>query len=111
MLDKEILRLMAEAERMMDEGKIPFVMAPGPKGIHERLAVSEAIMEDFGLTQGQNVNTILRDAILEANLKRLADKLVDAAQDLEDAFIDEVMEDEFDFRDYMNEGDDNATKH
>lgn len=107
MLSKQILRLMAESERMMDEGKIPFVMAPSPNGIMERLAMTDELMEDFGLKQGQSINSMIRDAILNANIKKIADILSAA----EDEFIEEELENNFDFRKLMDEGDEDATKH
>lgn len=108
MLDKRILRAMAEAERMMDEGKLPFVMAPSPRGLLERFALTPQIMEDFGLEQGQTINTIIRDAIIEYNLQRVLDDVSRMSQDIEDAELDE----EFDFRDFMDdEGDEDATRH
>ena len=94
MLDKEFIRAMAEAERMMDEGKIPWVWAPGPQGITERMAVSDEVMEDLNLVTGQNVNTMIRDAILIANLENLGKKLGKIAQEMED----KELKDDFDFR-------------
>lgn len=97
MLDKEFIRAMAEAERMMDEGKLPWVWAPGPQGISERMAVSEEVMEDLNLVTGQNVNTMIRDAILISNLENLGKKLDKMAQKIEDKKLDP----EFDFRSMM----------
>lgn len=102
MLDKDVIRAMAEAERMMDEGKIPWVWAPGPQGISERMAVSEEVMEDLNLVTGQNVNTMIRDAILIANLENLGKKLDKIAQKIED----KKLVKDFDFRTMM--GDDNV---
>lgn len=101
MLDKDIIRAMAEAERMMDEGTISWVWAPGPQGISERMAVSEEVMEDLNLVTGQNVNTMIRDAILIANLENLGKKLGKIAQDIEDKQLDK----NFDFREMMGDGD------
>lgn len=94
MLDKEVIRAMAEAERLMDEGKLPWVWAPGPQGISERMAVSEEVMEDLNLVTGQNVNTMIRDAILIANLENLGKRLGKIAQEMED----KELKDDFDFR-------------
>mgnify|MGYP006274929543 CR=1 FL=1 len=107
MLNKRLIKAMVEAERLMDEGKIPFVMAPSPNGIMERLALNDALMEEFGLEQGQTINSMIRDAIIDSNIQFLAAKLDKLAQKLEDDLLDE----DFDFRDYMNEGDNDATKH
>jgi hypothetical protein len=96
MLDKETLRHMAESERLMDEGKIPFVLALR-NGIYERLAVAPVIMEEFGLKQGQKVNSILVDAISERSIQILAERLDQIRQDIED----DLLTDDFDFRKEM----------
>ena len=83
-----MLRIMAESERLMDEGKIPYVMAPGPDGVPERLAMTDDLMLDFGLKQGQTINTIIRDAILEANVKLLMKFLEEAEQAANNAIKD-----------------------
>ena len=44
MLSKDMLRAMAEAERMMDSGELPFVLAPSPNGGYERFAVHKSII-------------------------------------------------------------------
>jgi hypothetical protein len=97
MLDKDIIRAMAEAERMMDAGTMPWVWAPGPQGISERMAVSQEVMDDLNLVTGQNVNTLIRDAILIANLENLGKKLNKIAQEMEDR----ELKDDFDFRSMM----------
>jgi hypothetical protein len=102
MLDKKLIRAMAEAERLMDKGEIPWVWAPGPEGIPERLAVSDEVMKDLELEIGQNVNSMVRDAILITNLEKLGEKLERLAQKAEDS----KLNDSFDFRAMM--GDDNA---
>ena len=96
-MDKRIIRAMAEAERMMDEGKIPWVWAPGPEGIMERLAVPQEVMDDLELVVGQSVNTMIRDAILLSNIEHLGKKLDKIAQDMED----ESLNPNFDFRSMM----------
>jgi antitoxin component of MazEF toxin-antitoxin module len=102
MLDKKLIRAMAEAERLMDKGEIPWVWAPGPEGIPERLAVSEEVMEDLELEIGQSVNSMVRDAILIINLEKLGEKLERLAQKVED----KQLSDNFDFRTML--GDDNV---
>lgn len=102
MLDKKLTRAMAEAERLMDKGEIPWVWAPGPEGIPERLAVSEEVMEDLELEIGQSVNSMVRDAILIINLEKLGEKLERLAQKVED----KQLSDNFDFRTML--GDDNV---
>ena len=54
-------------------------------------------MEDLNLVTGQNVNTMIRDAILIANLENLGKKLDKMAQKIEDKKLDP----EFDFRSMM----------
>jgi len=100
-MDKNIIRAMAKAERMMDSGEIPYVWAPGPSGSLERLAISKAIMEEYDLVEGQSVNSIIRDAILDYNLRKLR-------QELED-IIDKVsLDKDFDFRTLLGDKDDNG---
>lgn len=101
MLDKDIIRAMAEAERLMDAGKLPWVWAPGPQGISERMAVSEEVMEDLNLVTGQSVNTMIRDAILVFNLENLGKKLGKIAQEMED----KKLKEDFDFRNMMGDND------
>lgn len=103
MLDKETLRKMAESERMMDAGLIPFVWAPSPSGQLERLAVASTIMEELGLKQGQTVNSILVDAIAAESLRILAEKLDQISQEIEDG----LLTDDFDFRKEMGNDNDN----
>ena len=89
---------MAESERMMDAGLIPFVWAPSPSGQMERLAVASTIMEELGLVQGQTVNSILVDAIASESLRILAEKLDEISQEIEDG----LLTDDFDFRKEMD---------
>ena len=102
MKDKERIRMLAEAERLMDEGKIPWVWAIGPYGTKERLCVNPQVMEEFQLEQGQSVNSFIMDAIAYRSLELLKEKITQVRQDAEDI----LLEPNFDFRDMM--GDDNA---
>lgn len=103
MLDKFFLRAMAESERLMDEGKIAWVMAPSVSGEGmDRLAVTDEIMEDLQLKQGQTVNSILRDAILMMTLQKIGDDLTALREKKEE----EQLTKDFDFRTMM--GDDDA---
>lgn len=97
-MDKNIIRAMAKAERMMDSGELSFVWAPSASGINERLAITKHVMEEFDLVSGQNVNSIIRDAIISYNLKRLQDDLTDI---LDRATLDS----NFDFRDLIGDND------
>ena len=98
MLQKDILRAMAEAERLMDKGEIPFVLAPSPNGGYERFAVSEEIMKELDLEQGQHINTMIMDGIIYMQLESLKRTIEQAAQSIEDSFLDE----DFDFRKEMD---------
>lgn len=99
MIDKFLLRAMAESERLMDEGKIAWVWAPRPTpdGHLDRLAVSDEIMKDLELKQGQTVNSILRDAILTMTLEQIGDRLDEMREKAEET----RMKDNFDFRDML----------
>ena len=101
MLNKQYIRSLAEAERLMDEGKVPWVWAPSLNGIYERLAVAPNIMEDLQLKTGQTINNLIMDAIAVMSLEILSAKLEDMRQQLED----EQMNPDFDFRSMMNEDD------
>lgn len=94
MVDKNTLRKLAESERMMDAGLVPFVWAKNIEGRMERLAVAAPIMEDLGLVQGQTVNSILVDAIAAESIKLLTERLEQITQDI----YDEMLTDDFDFR-------------
>ena len=102
MVDKETLKAIAESERLMDEGKIPWVWSKR-YGQYERLAVAPQIMEELGLQQGQSINSILLDAISELSIKLLSEKLDEITQDIQD----QLLTDDFDFRKEMK--DDNDT--
>ena len=100
MLDKEQIRLLAQAEREMDEGKVPFVWMMSNSGNYERLAVAPSIMEDLNLIQGQTINTIIMDAIARESLKILGEKLDEIRQSVEDS----QLTDDFDFREELKDG-------
>lgn len=95
-MDKEIIRAMAKAERMMDSGEIPFVWAPSSQGIMERLACTKEIMKEFELESGQNVNSMIRSAIIDYNLTQLAKRIEEITDNI-------GIEEGFDFRKLMNE--------
>ena len=71
------IRDLAEAERMMDSGEIGFVHAPGG-----RMMVSNLIMEELGLKQGQTVCNSICSAIMEASLSSLKAEI--ALRDISD---------------------------
>jgi len=89
---------MAESERLMDEGIVPFVWATNAHGQKERLAVAPVIMKELGLVQGQSVNSILVDAIATESMRILAEKLDEINQGIQDG----LLTDDFDFRKEMN---------
>ena len=92
---------MAESERLMDQGLIPWVWAPSENGSFGRMAVTPRIMEDLGLEQGQTINHIILDAIAEMSLRILAERLDEFRQNLED----EQLDPDFDFRNITNDDD------
>jgi hypothetical protein len=62
-LTAEEVRMLAEAERKMDTGEIPFVMYGG-----HRAAMRQEAMDHFKLKQGQTINDQIWIAILEFNI-------------------------------------------
>ncbi len=60
--DDEI-RMLAECERMMDTGVIPFVVLGD-----QRVAVSKVVMDELDLKQGQTINSAIFGAILRHNI-------------------------------------------
>ena len=106
MMDKRILKIMAEAERMMDAGKVKWVLAISPiSDKYERFPVPDQIMTDLGLEQGQKINSIIADAIAEISLKNLVNLAENISKDLEkkkEEDIDSKLEEGFDFRDMMD---------
>lgn len=103
MIHKNFLRAIAESERLMDEGLIPWVLTKNVHDQYERLAVAPQIMEELGLKQGQSINNILLDAIAARSIQILGDKLDDIKQNLEDKMLTE----DFDFRTMLGEDDAN----
>ena len=101
MVDKRRIRVIAESERLMDQGKVPWVWAPNEYHTYDRLPVTQQIMEELGLEHGQTINFFILDAITELSREILAIKLQELAQTLEDA----QLEEDFDFRSMMNEDD------
>ena len=97
MLNKQTLRNIAESERLMDEGTVPFVWAINAVGQKERFPVAPSIMEELGLIQGQSVNSILVDAIAAMSIRLLTEKIEQITQDI----YDDMLTDDFDFRKEM----------
>jgi hypothetical protein len=94
MLNIKYIRALAEAERLMDDGKIPFVWAKNAYGELERLSVNPQIMKEFNLRQGQSVNSIIVDAISIRSMEIIHEKLEQVTQELEDSLLDP----DFDYR-------------
>lgn len=62
----EQLRLLAKAERDMDDGSLPFVWNRG-----QRFAVASEAMAHFDLRSGQTVSDVLVVAILQWTIAQL----------------------------------------
>ena len=93
MTDEE-LKMLALAERMMDNGEIPFVWSVTPYGDCARLAVNPIIMERLGLEQGQRVNGIIVQAIAEQSLDLINEEIARRKEQN----IEDQLTDDFDFR-------------
>jgi len=102
-MDIEQLRLLAEAERLMDSGEIPWVWAMSPYGQMERLSVSPEIMEILQLEQGQTVNSIIVNGIADLSLMILQKKIDEAREEMEESLLTK----DFDFRNVMGDNDAN----
>lgn len=101
MINKQRIRILAEAERLMDQGKVPWVWSPSQNGTYERMAVTPEIMTELGLEQGQTINQIILEAIAEISMVILRRKLDEILQKVED----DMMDPNFDFRSMMNDDD------
>lgn len=62
----EELRLLAEAERQMDAGEVPWVRVEGASG---RASMRPEIMAALGLTTGQTISWFLFGEIARMNLE------------------------------------------
>ena len=62
-LTTEEIKLLAQAERLMDAGEVPFVVWDGG-----RMIVQPVVMDELGLESGQTVSHEIAGAILSANL-------------------------------------------
>ena len=63
-LTDEQIQMLAEVERMMDAGEMPFVIYGG-----QRAAVDAELMKRFGLKQGQTINDQIWRAILQTKIE------------------------------------------
>ena len=96
-MNKNTIRLLAEAERLIDEGLIPYVWALGLNGNYDRLPVNQDVMDDLGLVTGQKVNSIIVEAIYRASqdhLKKLLDITIQKQEE-------ELLDPNFDYRSMM----------
>lgn len=91
------IRMLVQAERLMDSGEVPWVWSVGPYGQMERLSVAPDIMETLGLEQGQSVNSMIVNAIAKLSIQILRDRIDETIQKIED----EQLTDDFDFRKEM----------
>jgi hypothetical protein len=116
-ISKEQLRILAISEQLMDEGKVPWVMAPSimNPGRFERLPISPEIMTELGLKQGQTINSIIFDAIAELASAQLKEIIEHMQHQMEREVEQNRMNPDFDFRNLMNEENkedgDEPTKH
>ena len=62
-LTTEEIKMLAEVERQMDAGEVPFVVWGG-----RRMTVRQLVMDELGLETGQTVSHEIAGAILNANL-------------------------------------------
>ena len=62
-LTTEEIKMLAEVERQMDAGEVPFVVWGG-----QRMTVRQLVMDELGLETGQTVSHEIAGAILNANL-------------------------------------------
>lgn len=62
-LTTQQIKDLAEVERMMDAGEVPFVTLRG-----RRLAMSETVMKSLGLVKGQTISADLFVHIIQLNI-------------------------------------------
>lgn len=67
-LSIEELRMLAEAERQMDRGEVPWVRV---EGIQDRSLMNPEVMSMLGLVTGQTISWTLFGEILKLNLELL----------------------------------------
>ena len=80
----ERIRLLAQAERDMDSGKIPYTMLDG-----RRVAIEADAMEALNLQQGQTINWSIFIALQEWRIAQCRHKLAEEA--VEKAAQEEVV--------------------
>lgn len=68
----EKIRLLAECERMMDGGEIPFVILNG-----QRASMSRSAMEYFGLEQGQTITGDIFVAVLQFKCAEIEAEIIE----------------------------------
>jgi hypothetical protein len=71
-LTHEQICMLAEVERKMDAGEMPFVLWHG-----NRAAMDKETMDHFRLTQGQTITDVIWKAILEFNIASCQDKIAE----------------------------------
>ncbi len=68
----EQIRMIAEVERDMDQGKIPFVVCDG-----QRVATSDECMDELGLEAGQTINSAIFQAMCLFGIKQCQEKIAE----------------------------------
>lgn len=63
----EQIRMLAQCERDMDAGNVPFVRVDGLG----RMLVNPLVMEELGLVSGQTVSAAMQLPIMEANMRAM----------------------------------------
>ncbi|MCE2029256.1 hypothetical protein [Sessilibacter corallicola] len=62
----EHIKMLAEAERKMDNGEVDFVIWQG-----QRVMVNEEVVNEFGLRPGQTINPAIFAAIIQFVLSKV----------------------------------------
>lgn len=71
-LNRDQIKMLAEIERQMDDGLVPFVIWAG-----NRLTVRHECMEEFGLRQAQTINDEIAREIMKWNIAYCEARIVE----------------------------------
>jgi len=77
-LSNDQIKMLAEQQREMDAGNVPFAILNG-----NRLASTAEIMTELGLEQGQTIDMVIFGAMLEASLASIHAKI--ALEEIKDS--------------------------
>lgn len=69
-LTEDEIKALVECERMMDDGRVAFVMLQG-----QRVSVSSEAMAEFGFKKGQTINDTIFCALLQFNIANIQTKI------------------------------------